>query len=104
MTYASALAALSEPTRRAVFERVIEGPRSVSEIAAGLPVTRPAVSQHLKVLKAAGLVEEARAGTRRLYRADPAALGELRAYLDEMWRAALEQWATRNSDSAGAEP
>ena len=93
MAYASTLAALADPTRRAVFERLIDGPRSVSEVAATLPVSRPAVSQHLKHLKDAGLVSEERAGTRRIYRADPKALGELRAYVDRLWSNALDQFA-----------
>jgi DNA-binding transcriptional ArsR family regulator len=94
MAYGSALAALSDPTRRAVFERVLEAPRSVGEIARAMPISRPAVSQHLRVLKDAGLVHEARAGTRRIYSADAQALGELRAAIDEMWRAALGEFAT----------
>ncbi len=89
MTYEKTLAALADPTRRIVLERVIERARSVGELAADLPVSRPAVSQHLKVLKVAGLVHEERMGARRIYRAEPAALGELSAYVDEMWRAAL---------------
>jgi len=94
MAYGSALTALSDPTRRAVFERVLEAPRSVGEIARVMPISRPAVSQHLRVLKDAGLVHEARAGTRRIYSADAQALGELRAAIDEMWRAALGDFAT----------
>jgi DNA-binding transcriptional ArsR family regulator len=93
MAYGSALAALSDPTRRAVLERVLEAPRSVGEIAKVMPISRPAVSQHLRVLKDAGLVHEARAGTRRIYSADAQALGELRAAIDEMWRAALGDFA-----------
>ena len=93
MAYVKALAALADPTRRAVFERLIDGPRSVSEVAAKLPVSRPAVSQHLKHLKDAGLVSEERAGTRRIYRADPKALGELRAYVDRLWSEALDRFA-----------
>jgi len=93
MAYGSALAALSDPTRRAVFERVLEAPRSVGEIAKVMPISRPAVSQHLRVLKDAGLVHEAKAGTRRIYSADARALGELRAAIDEMWRAALGDFA-----------
>src|SRR5947209_8182490 len=93
MTYASALAALSDPTRRRVFERVLAGPLSVGEIAEGLPISRPAVSQHLKVLKAAGLVAERHEGTRRMYSADATALGELRDYVDGMWRSALERFS-----------
>src|SRR5215470_5230039 len=94
MAYANTLAALADPTRRAVFERLVDGPRSVSEVAATLPVSRPAVSQHLKHLKDAGLVSEERAGTRRIYRADPKALGELRAYVDRLWSDALDRFAS----------
>ncbi|HZU51754.1 MAG TPA: metalloregulator ArsR/SmtB family transcription factor [Sphingomicrobium sp.] len=85
--------ALHDPTRRAVLERLREGPRSVGEIARGLPVTRPAVSQHLKVLKEAGLVEDRSAGTRRIYRIDPQGLGAMRAWLDQFWTAALDNFA-----------
>jgi DNA-binding transcriptional ArsR family regulator len=102
MAYAQSLAALSEPLRRTILERVIEQPRSVGEIAAGLPVSRPAVSQHLKVLKDAGLVRERRAGTRRIYAADAAALGELRAAIDAMWRAALDGFAAGAEDESEA--
>jgi DNA-binding transcriptional ArsR family regulator len=89
MAYETALAALSDPTRRLVFERILAAPRPVTAIAAGLPVSRPAVSQHLKVLKEAGLVTERRNGTRRLYAANPQALGELRAAIEVMWQEAL---------------
>src|SRR6201987_5667554 len=89
MAYEAALAALSDPTRRLVFERVPSAPRPVTAIAEGLPVSRPAVSQHLKVLKEAGLITERRAGTRRLYAANPQALGELRAAIEAMWHDAL---------------
>jgi DNA-binding transcriptional ArsR family regulator len=89
MTYNKSLSALADPTRRRVFERLRKGPASAGELAQGLPVSRPAVSQHLQVLKAAGLVSETVAGTRRIYAADAAALGELRAYVDGMWRDAL---------------
>jgi DNA-binding transcriptional ArsR family regulator len=95
MAYEVTLAALADPTRRQIFERVLTAPRSVGRIAAGLPVTRPAVSQHLKVLKEAGLISERRQGTRRLYVADPAALGELRAAIETMWREALAGMAAR---------
>ena len=81
--------ALGDPTRRAVFERLRSGPLSVGEIAAELPVSRPAVSQHLRVLKEAGLVTERRNGTRRLYRLDPDGLGELRRYVEDFWTEAL---------------
>jgi DNA-binding transcriptional ArsR family regulator len=90
MTYGSTLAALADPTRRAVFERLRQGPVSVSDIAADLPVSRPAVSQHLKVLKEAGLVLDLAHGTRRVYRIDPQRLGELRRWLDQFWDEALE--------------
>jgi DNA-binding transcriptional ArsR family regulator len=95
MAYQAALVALSDPTRRLVFERVLAAPRPVGAIAEGLPVTRPAVSQHLKVLKAAGLISERRQGTRRLYVANAQALGELRAAIEAMWREALSGMATR---------
>jgi DNA-binding transcriptional ArsR family regulator/uncharacterized protein YndB with AHSA1/START domain len=81
--------ALGDPTRRAVFEALRDGPRPVGEIAAGLPVSRPAVSQHLRVLAGAGLVTSERAGTRRLYRIEPNGLAGLRAYLDSFWDGAL---------------
>ncbi len=89
MTYEAALLALSDPTRRLVFERVLAAPRPVAAIAGGLPVSRPAVSQHLKVLKAAGLITERRNGTQRVYTANPQALGELRAAIEAMWHEAL---------------
>jgi DNA-binding transcriptional ArsR family regulator len=81
--------ALADPTRRRIFERLELGPRSVGELAEGLPVTRPAVSQHLKVLKEAGLVADEAQGTRRLYRIDPAGLGSLRAWVERFWDDAL---------------
>src|SRR6516165_1567050 len=89
MAYEAALVALSDPTRRLVFERVLTAPKPVGVIADGLPVSRPAVSQHLKVLKDAGLINERRQGTRRLYVANPQALGELRTAIEAMWREAL---------------
>jgi DNA-binding transcriptional ArsR family regulator len=82
---AVALNALADPTRRAIFERVGAAPGAVGEIAAGLPVSRPAVSQHLKVLKEAGLVTDTPDGTRRVYRLDPRGLGALRDWLDGFW-------------------
>ena len=81
--------ALGDPTRRAIFERLATGPRAVGEIADELPVSRPAVSQHLKVLKDAGLVVDTRDGTRRLYRLDPGGVGALREYFDAFWTQAL---------------
>jgi DNA-binding transcriptional ArsR family regulator len=89
MAYDSILTALADPTRRAVFERLRNGPASVGEIAADLPVSRPAVSQHLKVLKEAGLVRDEADGTRRLYEVDPSGLAELRSWLDGFWDEAL---------------
>jgi DNA-binding transcriptional ArsR family regulator len=83
------LAALGDPTRRAIFERLAERPRAVGELARELPVSRPAVSQHLKVLKEAGLVVDTPVGTRRVYRVDPDGLYPLRAYLDAFWNRAL---------------
>jgi DNA-binding transcriptional ArsR family regulator len=81
--------ALGDQTRRAIFERLAERPRAVGELAAELPVSRPAVSQHLKVLKDAGLITDRRAGTRRIYRPDPGGLGALRTELDRFWTQAL---------------
>jgi DNA-binding transcriptional ArsR family regulator len=85
--------ALTDPTRRAVFERLRHGPRPVGEIARGLPVSRPAVSQHLKVLKEAGLVDDRADGTRRIYQIDPKGLGAMRAWLDQFWDSALDAFA-----------
>src|SRR5215208_2721498 len=89
MANANAFAALADPTRRAVFERLAHGPRPVGELAEGLPVSRPAVSQHLKVLKDAGLVIDRAQGARRVYQIDPAGLGAMRAWLDRFWDDAL---------------
>ena len=90
MAYGSALAVLADPTRREVFERLRAGPRPVNVLAAGLPVSRPAVSQHLKVLKDAGLVEERSEGVRRIYSVRREGLTELREWLDSFWGDALE--------------
>ena len=81
--------ALGDPTRRAIFEHLAERPRAVGELAGELPVSRPAVSQHLKVLKDAGLVLDRPAGTRRIYRVDPDGVGALRADLDRFWSKSL---------------
>ena len=86
---ADGLAALGDPTRRAIFERLAARPRAVGELAGELPVSRPAVSQHLKVLKGARLVVDERAGTRRIYRLDPDGVQALRIYLDHFWDQAL---------------
>jgi DNA-binding transcriptional ArsR family regulator len=83
------LTALGDPTRRAIFERLAERPLPVGELADELPVSRPAVSQHLKVLKDAGLVRDRRAGNRRIYQVDPDGVGALRAYLDHFWNQSL---------------
>jgi len=92
MTYGKALQSLSDPTRRQVFERLRAGPQSVGVLARGLPVSRPAVSQHLKVLKEAGLVNDRSEGARRVYYIDPQGLGELRRWLDRFWDDALESF------------
>jgi DNA-binding transcriptional ArsR family regulator len=89
MTYGNALAVLADPTRRAVFERLRTGPLPVNRLAAGLPVSRPAVSQHLKVLKGAGLVDERSEGVRRIYSVRREGLMELRDWLDGFWGDAL---------------
>jgi DNA-binding transcriptional ArsR family regulator len=90
MAYRSdALVVLADPTRTAIFEQLAARPRAVGELALALPVSRPAVSQHLKVLKQAGLVTDDRVGTRRIYRIDPAGLAKLRARLDGFWNQAL---------------
>ena len=85
----NAFAALAEPMRQAIVERLAEAPSSVGELAALLPVSRPAVSQHLKVLKEAKLVRDEARGTRRVYRIDPAGLGAIRQWLDSHWERAL---------------
>ncbi len=92
MAYALAIQALGDPTRRSIFERLRRGPRAVGELARELPVSRPAVSQHLRVLKEAGLVTEQRNGTRRIYGVDAQSVAELRDYFDEFWSDALESF------------
>jgi DNA-binding transcriptional ArsR family regulator len=94
LTYGNGIAALGDPTRRTIFELLGAGPRSVGDLAGELPVSRPAVSQHLKVLKGAGLVSESRVGTRRVYRVEPEAVAELRAYFDDFWTQALAAYKT----------
>jgi DNA-binding transcriptional ArsR family regulator len=91
--------ALADGTRRAIVARLAEGPQAVGQLAAGLPVTRSAVSQHLKVLKDAGMVSEQAAGTRRIYRLNPAAVAALRDQLDTFWRRALAGYADVAQDS-----
>jgi DNA-binding transcriptional ArsR family regulator len=87
---ADGFGALGDPTRRAIFERVARRPASVAELAHGLPVSRPAVSQHLKILKEAGLVSESAEGTRRIYRLDPRGIARMRQWLEARWVAALD--------------
>ena len=93
MANAAAFAALAEPMRVAIVERLAERPMAVGELAAGLPVSRPAVSQHLKVLKEAALVRDQAEGTRRIYSLDPAGLGPMRMWLDRFWDRALAAFA-----------
>ena len=88
----AALEALGDPTRREIFERLSRSPLAVGELAGGLPISRPAVSQHLKVLKEAGLVFDRPAGTRRVYQVDPRAVEALREYFDAFWGQALQNF------------
>lgn len=88
-TYEGGLAALADPTRRRIFELVADRPQPVGRLADQLPVSRPAVSQHLRVLKEAGLVLDHRAGTRRVYRVDPDGVAAIRSYLERFWDRAL---------------
>ena len=102
MAYGKALIALADPTRRRVFERLRSGPKPVSKIARGMPVSRPAVSQHLRVLKEAGLVADRPEGTRRVYFIDPHGLGELRRWLDQFWDEALAAFRAEAERGAAA--
>ena len=95
---------MGDPTRRAIFERLAEHPRAVGELASALPVSRPAVSQHLKVLKAAGLVLDRPAGTRRIYQLDPDGVAALRGYLDQFWNQALAAYKTAVEQSTKEVP
>jgi DNA-binding transcriptional ArsR family regulator len=88
-TGAEGFEALADPTRRAIFEKLSAAPAAVGELALGLPVSRPAVSQHLRVLEDAGLVSKTAEGTRRIYRIDPRGIGAMRAWLDDHWRTAM---------------
>ena len=99
----AAFAALADPTRRAVFERLAAGPKAVGELAQGLPVSRPAVSQHLKVLKDAGLVNDEADGARRIYAIDPRGLGAMRAWLDQFWESALDAFKAEVERDEGDE-
>jgi DNA-binding transcriptional ArsR family regulator len=101
VTYRDPIAAAADPTRRELLERLRSGPRSVGELAAGLPVSRPAVSQHLRVLREARLVSESREGTRRIYRLDPTGVGDLRAWAERFGDdalAAFKQAAEREEE------
>ena len=105
MAYADAIQALGDPTRRTVFELLRGGPRSVGELARGLPVSRPAVSQHLRVLEGAGLVRKRAEGTRNFYSVNGEGLAELRAYFEGFWDEALAAFkaAAEKSDEGGHE-
>ena len=106
MTNASdLLSALGDPTRQAIVDLLLEGPLPVGELAALLPVSRPAVSQHLKVLKQVGLVVDRQEGTRRVYRVEPAGLAPVRDYLDRFWKKAMVAFAQYAEDQyAGEQP
>ena len=106
-TYEEVLEALGDRTRRQIVQRLRAGPLSVGELAAALPVSRPAVSQHLTVLRRSGLVRYTERGTRNVYQLDPAGLSELRAWLDDFWEAALDRYAQRvreDSADSGTQP
>jgi DNA-binding transcriptional ArsR family regulator len=103
MAYADAIQALGDPTRRTVFERLREGPRSVGDLARGLPVSRPAVSQHLRVLKQAGLVRERREGTRNYYSVNGDGLADLREYFEGFWDEALTAFKAAAESEGGNE-
>lgn len=105
MAYGQLMDALGDPTRRAIFERLRSGARSVGEIAQDMPVSRPAVSQHLRVLKEAGLVSDRQEGTRRIYQVDAGGLAELRAYVEDLWDqrlAAFKSAAEKKGGRRGA--
>jgi DNA-binding transcriptional ArsR family regulator len=95
--HSAILAALADPTRRAIFERVARSPSAVGELARELPVSRPAVSQHLKVLKSAGLVTDEAAGTRRVYSVDSAGIAAIREYFEQFWQQSLASFRTAAS-------
>jgi DNA-binding transcriptional ArsR family regulator len=97
-----ALAALGDPTRRAIFECLARGPRAVGQLASDLPVSRPAVSQHLRVLKEAGLVTDRADGTRRIYQIQPQGVQAIHAYLDQMWGQALASFQAAAFQAAAA--
>jgi len=95
--HSAVLTALADPTRRAIFERLAQSPSAVGELAGELPVSRPAVSQHLKVLKSAGLVTDHAAGTRRVYSVDPAGLAAIRGYFEQFWQQSLARFSAAAS-------
>jgi DNA-binding transcriptional ArsR family regulator len=95
------LVALGDPTRQAILERLADGPLAVGQLADLLPVTRPAVSQHLKVLKDVGLVVDRQVGTRRLYQVDPRGMAALRAHLDSFWERSLAAFQDRTREESG---
>jgi DNA-binding transcriptional ArsR family regulator len=97
--YVRGFAALGDPTRRAIFERLADGPHAVGELAQDLPVSRPAVSQHLRVLKEAGLVRERRDGTRHIHEVDPDGVASLRAYFDRLWERTLDAYRAAAEDT-----
>ena len=103
-TQVHVLDALGEPTRRAIFERVAQEPSAVGDLAARLPVSRPAVSQHLKVLKAARLVRDEQVGTRRVYSLDPVGVRGLRDYLERFWTVQLQSFKRTAQRTPGAQP
>ena len=92
MAYADVIDALADPTRRQLLERLTAGPLSAGELARGFPMSRPAVSQHLRVLREAKLITERREGTRRIYRLDSSGLTQLRTYFDDFWQRALDNF------------
>jgi len=100
---AAALTALADPTRRAIFERLARSPSAVGDLAREFPVSRPAVSQHLKVLKSAGLVTDQAAGTRRVYSVDAAGVAAVREYFEQFWQRSLASFRTAASQSTQEE-
>ena len=104
MSYQAALVALADPTRQQIVERLRRGPLPVGEIAAELPVSRPAVSKHLALLERSGLVRHVRSGTRSVYRLDPRGLEEVRGYLDGLWTDVLDAFAAAAESLAHEEP
>jgi DNA-binding transcriptional ArsR family regulator len=101
--HAAILTALADPTRRAIFERLARSPSAVGELARELPVSRPAVSQHLKILKSAGLVTDQAAGTRRVYSVDSAGVAAIREYFEQFWQQSLASFRTAASKAVQEE-